>query len=179
MLNVSEIEYNSAESLLNLQTIQQIIFFLFRAIKNARLSTATLSKTQESQRLARERKVFFQFFITNIWLVIFDIPFITMGHLEEPSRWLGYFVTITYIVNCSINGWVYLTLNKTIQKEIRVWIEDLAFWCACCYSDRESVPQRAPESECASSSQVTLTYGNGRGGKACPRKIWVSVVGLV
>lgn len=50
---------------------------------------------------------------------MFDIPFIAIGYIPNPSYWLGYFVTIAYTINCSINGWVYVFLNKTVQIEIR------------------------------------------------------------
>jgi len=73
----------------------------------------------EQRKAARERKVFIQFFITTIWLVVFDVPFITIGYIENPSHWLGYFVTLAYTINCSINGWVYCFMNKTVKREIR------------------------------------------------------------
>lgn len=108
-----------------------LTILLSRTIHEARHGTSSLSTAQENRRFGRERKVFFQFFITIIWLAVFDIPFITLGYLDKPSRWLGYFVTIAYIINCSVNGWVYLILNKTIQKEIKIWISELPKWYRC------------------------------------------------
>ena len=105
--------------------------FYFRMLHKTRLSSTPLGMTQEKRRLAREKKIFFQFFITTIWLTIFDIPFIVIGYLEKPSIWLGYFVTLTYIINCSINGWVYLILNKTIRREVKLSTTELWKWCIC------------------------------------------------
>ena len=110
------------------QQFNSLFVTFFRAIHGSRSSS--LGATHEHQRLTRERKIFIQFFITNIWLAIFDIPFILIGYLEEPSHWLGYFVTLMYVINCSINGWVYLILNKTIQREVKEWIRDLPTWIA-------------------------------------------------
>lgn len=93
-------------------------FFSYRTIRETQRSTS-LDAVHEQRKNARERKVFIQFFITTIWLVVFDVPFITIGYIDNPSHWLGYFVTLSYTINCSINGWVYCFVNKTIKREIR------------------------------------------------------------
>eukprot|EP00111_Clytia_hemisphaerica_P000369 TCONS_00000996-protein len=102
--------------------ITSITYFLnglvFRALREAQRNTS-LDAVHEQRKSARERKVFIQFFITTIWLVVFDVPFITIGYIENPSHWLGYFVTLAYTINCSINGWVYCFMNKTVKREIR------------------------------------------------------------
>ena len=79
----------------------------------------SLDAVHEQRKNARERKVFIQFFITTIWLVVFDVPFITIVYIDNPSHWLGYFVTLSYTINCSINGWVYCFMNKTVKREMR------------------------------------------------------------
>lgn len=91
---------------------------LSRTIRAAQRTTS-LDAVHEQRKNARERKVFMQFFITTIWLLVFDIPFVAIGYIPNPSYWLGYFVTIAYTINCSINGWVYVFLNKTVQIEMR------------------------------------------------------------
>ena len=53
-----------------------------------------------------------------------------MGY-TDPSPALGYFTTMAYIINCSVNGWVYLILNKTIQKEVRAWMKELPRCFVC------------------------------------------------
>ena len=67
----------------------------------------------------RERKIFIQFLITTIWLIIVDVPFIAIGYVPNPSYWFGYFVTMAYTINCSINGWVYVFMNTVIKKELK------------------------------------------------------------
>ena len=66
----------------------------------------------------RQRRIFFQFFITTVWLLIFDVPFVTLMFIPNPTSLYGFVVTLLYTINCSINGWVYLTLNKPIRRGI-------------------------------------------------------------
>lgn len=52
-------------------------------------------------------------------LLLFEIPFVIIGYLPEASPWFGYFITMAYILNCSINGWVYFFMNKMIRIEFK------------------------------------------------------------
>ena len=74
------------------------------------------------RKCLRERKIFMQFFMTTLWLPVFDIPFIVLGYMQQPSHWLGFFVTVAYTINCSINGWVYLVVNRTVQYQVKKMI---------------------------------------------------------
>ena len=74
------------------------------------------------RKCLRERKIFMQFFMTTLWLPVFDIPFIVLGYIENPSHWLGFFTTVAYTINCSINGWVYLVVNRTVQYQVKKMI---------------------------------------------------------
>ena len=67
----------------------------------------------------REKKIFTQFFVIISCFLIFDISLITIGHVKDPSQWFGLFVTVGYISNCSINGWVYLFMNRMIRSEAK------------------------------------------------------------
>ena len=67
--------------------------------------------------MQRKRRVFFQFLITTIWLLVFDVPFILMSFLPVTPMY-GFCVTMAYTINCSINGWVYFLLNRGIRKAI-------------------------------------------------------------
>ena len=77
---------------------------------------------KNKRKCIRERKIFMQFFMTTLWLPVFDIPFIAISYIDEPSHWLGLFVTIAYTINCSINGWVYVIVNCTVQRQIKKMI---------------------------------------------------------
>ena len=50
------------------------------------------------------------------------IDFNFTGYIDNPSHWLGFFTTVAYTINCSINGWVYLIVNRTVQYQVRKMI---------------------------------------------------------
>lgn len=102
----------------NLESFHCISNVCFSKIRSAQRTTS-LDAVHEQRKNARERKIFIQFFITTIWLIVFDVPFIAIGYIDNPSYWLGYFVTLAYTINCSINGWVYVFLNRTVQIELK------------------------------------------------------------
>ena len=67
--------------------------------------------------MQHQRRVFFQFFITTIWLLVFDVPFILMNFLPVTPVY-GFCVTMALTINSSINGWVYFSLNRGVRKAI-------------------------------------------------------------
>ena len=90
----------------------------FRFLQRIRTSL-TLSKLHIQRQIMREKKIFTQFFVIILCFLIFDISLITIGHVKDPSKWFGLFVTVAYISNCSINGWVYLFMNRMIRSEAK------------------------------------------------------------
>ena len=90
----------------------------FRFLQRTRTSL-TLSKLHIQRQIMREKKIFTQFFVIISCFLIFDISLITIGHVKDPSKWFGLFVTVAYISNCSINGWVYLFMNRMIRSEAK------------------------------------------------------------
>ena len=90
----------------------------FRFLQRIRTSL-TLSKLHIHRQIMREKKIFTQFFVIISCFLIFDIALITIGHVKDPSKWFGLFVTVAYISNCSINGWVYLFMNRMIRSEAK------------------------------------------------------------
>lgn len=90
----------------------------FRYLQKIRKSLS-LNAIHVRRQVARERKIFFQFAVITAIFLVFDISFITIGYLPEPSKWFGLAVSILLILNSSINGWVYLIMNQMIRGEIR------------------------------------------------------------
>ena len=93
-------------------------FFLFREIHSVNKLTAR-SGIKHGRDASWERKMFVQFFVTTLCLPVFDIPFISLSYLHNPSPWLGYFVTIMYTLSCSVNGWVYIIMNKVVRRSVK------------------------------------------------------------
>lgn len=100
-----------------------IIIYVFNACVLRKIhqvgAQMRFSMIREQRRLFYEKKIFSQFLITSSWLLIFDVPFVAIGYMSNVTYKFGIFVTMAYVVNCSINGWVYLFMNKTVQAEIR------------------------------------------------------------
>lgn len=101
----------------NQQPAFKLTFSDFRDLRQARNKISNLNQMLEKKMVLRQRRVFFQFFITTIWLLIFDVPFILMSFLPVTPVY-GFCVTMAYTINCSINGWVYFSLNRGIRKAI-------------------------------------------------------------
>lgn len=78
-----------------------------------------LTRITNTARFCKKKKIFIQFFVITTCLLLFEIPFVIIGYLPEASPWFGYFVTMAYILNCSINGWVYFFMNKMIRIEFK------------------------------------------------------------
>lgn len=97
-----------------------------------------------------------QFFMTTLWLPVFDIPFIALSYMDEPSHWLGFFVTIAYTINCSINGWVYLIVNNTVQRQVKKMIFSPRQFVRNCTKDTETPSNTDDLSEDGRASTMPL-----------------------
>ena len=92
--------------------------FIFRFLQRTRTSLV-ICTTQLKRQVIRERKIFSQFIIITTCFLVFDISLIVISYLSKPSKWFGLFVSTAYILNCSVNGWVYLSMNQFIRGEVR------------------------------------------------------------
>ena len=92
--------------------------FIFRFLQRTRTSLV-ICTTQLKRQVIRERKIFSQFIIITTCFLVFDTSLIVISYLNNPSKWFGLFVSTTYILNCSVNGWVYLSMNQFIRGEVR------------------------------------------------------------
>ena len=92
--------------------------FIFRFLQRTRTSLV-ICTTQLKRQVIRERKIFSQFIIITTCFLVFDTSLIVISYLSKPSKWFGLFVSTAYILNCSVNGWVYLSMNQFIRGEVR------------------------------------------------------------
>ena len=95
-----------------------LLSIIFRFLQRTRTSLV-ICTTQLKRQVIRERKIFSQFIIITTCFLVFDTSLIVISYLNNPSKWFGLFVSTAYILNCSVNGWVYLSMNQFIRGEVR------------------------------------------------------------
>lgn len=114
---ISYIDLSTSCSVIILALICNIMCFLKVRELHAQISSSL--PELEVKRRKREIKLFIQFFVICAYYTIVEILFNVVFRFLN-GKWLGLIINLMYILQCSINGYVYVGMNTTVRKQIRL-----------------------------------------------------------
>lgn len=91
--------------------------FCFVKIRSLHSAIAEALPQQEIQRRKREKKLFIQFFIISLYLLLLEITYNIILRFWN-GKWNGFAGSVTYIGQLSINAYVNVGMNSVIRQQM-------------------------------------------------------------
>src|SRR5262249_34688511 len=112
---ISYIDLGTSSTVITLALICNTKCFL--KIRRLHAEISPTLPHHEIQRRKIETKLFIQFFIIFAYYAVLEILFNVVFRFLN-GKWLGLIISLLYIGQCSINGFVYVGLNSAVREQI-------------------------------------------------------------